>query len=303
MESLLGLRENPWRSPLKGALFLQVTELNPWDRPATRVALEMGWIGKTRQWPCYISLSMASLFFFFASWWGIILQAVAIVHFIRRRPDWYWLFIILIGGWLGALVYIAVEVIPDAGLLRTEFEVFPRRRRIRELERAILDNPSAGNYEELGLLHLDDGDFSRARACYDKAISARTDSPDPFYRRGVAKLELGDFAAAVPDLEHAVSADPEYDFQRARGLLAHAYAQTGQAEKADALFREVTKISTLSETYYNYATFLNAHGRGDEARQWAQKILDKRPTMPAYQRRRERPWFREAQTLLLRLHV
>jgi hypothetical protein len=245
---------------------------------------------------------MGSLLFFFGGW-GFILQAVAIVHFIRRRPDTYWLFIILFLGWIGALVYIVAEVIPDAGLLRSSVQVFPRRRRIRELERAILDNPSAGNYEELGLLYLDDGDFARARACYDKAISSRSDSFDPFYRRGIAEIELGDFAAAVPDLERAVNADPDYDFHRAKGLLAHAYAQTGQIEKAEALFQQTTKISTSSEVYYNYGLFLQAQGRVEEARQFAQKILDKRPTMPSYQRRRERPWFRKAYALLARLRL
>jgi hypothetical protein len=246
---------------------------------------------------------MGSLLFFFASWWGFVLQAVAIVHFIRRRPDTYWLFIILIGGWLGALVYIVVEVIPDAGLLRTGFQAFPRRRRIHELERAIIDNPSAGNYEELGLLYLDDGDFGRARASYDRAISSRTDSIDPFYRRGVAEIGMGDFAAAVPDLERVVASDPNYDFHRAAGLLAHAYAQTGQAEKAEALFQRATKISTSSETYYNYALFLHSQGRNEEARRWAQKILDKGPTMPSYQRRRERTWFRKAYALLARTRL
>jgi hypothetical protein len=245
---------------------------------------------------------MGSFLFFAFSWWAILLRVVAIVHFVRRRPDFFWLWIILF-HWVGALVYIAVEVIPDAGLLSTSFQAFPRRRRIRELERAILDNPSAGNYEELGLLYLDDGDFARARACYDKAISSRTDSADPFYRRGIAEIELGDFPAAVPDLERAVTADPNYDFQRAKGLLAHAYAQTGQSEKAEALFQQATKTSTSSETYYNYATFLQSQGRTEEARQWAQKILDKRPTMPAYQRRRERPWFRKAYALLARLRL
>src|SRR5947209_2619752 len=246
---------------------------------------------------------MGSLLFLFVSWWGIILQAVAIVHFIRRRPETYWLFIILIGGWLGALVYILVEVIPDAGLLSTSFQVFPRRRRIRELERAILDNPSAGNYEELGLLYLDDGNFSRARAAYDKAISSRSDQVDTFYRRGIAEVALGDFAAAVPDLERAVKADPNYDFHRAKGLLAQAYAQTGQPQKAEAYFQEATRISTNSETYYNYAQFLHSQGRTEEAREWAQKILDKKPTMPGYLRRRERGWFRKAQLLLARLRV
>jgi len=242
---------------------------------------------------------MGSLLFFLGGW-SFVLQAIAIVHFIRRRPDTYWIFVILFLGWVGALVYIVAEVIPDAGLLRTSFQMFPRRRRIHELERAILDNPSAGNYEELGLLYLDNGDYSRARASYDKAIASRTDSVDAFYRRGVAEVELGDFAAAVPDLERAVTADANYDFHRSKGLLAHAYAQTGQAEKADALFQQATKISTSSETYYNYAVFLQAQGRTEEARQWAQKILDQRRTMPGYQRRRERPWFRRAYALLAR---
>jgi hypothetical protein len=243
---------------------------------------------------------MGSFLFFAFSWWSIVLRVIAIVHFIRRRPDWFWLWIILF-HWIGALVYIVVEVIPDAGLLRSSFQVFPRRHRIHELERAILDNPSAGNYEELGQLYLDDGDFVRARAAYDKAISARTDSADPFYRRGVAEIELGDFTAAVPDLERAVSSDPNYDFHRAKGLLAWAWTQTGQNEKADAMFREATRISTISETYYHYALFLQSQGRTAEAREWAQKILDKKPTMPGYLRRRERPWFRKASGLLSKL--
>jgi Tfp pilus assembly protein PilF len=107
----------------------------------------------------------------------------------------------------------------------------------------------------------------------------------------------------VPDLERAVSADANYDFHRAKALLAHAYAQTGQAEKAEALFQQATQISTSSETYYNYASFLQAQGRVDEARQWAQKILDQRQTMPGYQRRRERVWFRKAYALLARMRL
>ena len=233
--------------------------------------------------------------------WNFVLQGIAIVHFIRRRPDTYWLYIILIGGGLGSIVYIFVEVLPDLGLLRESFKKFPRRRRIRELEAIILDNPSAGNYEELADLYLEEKKFKRARDCYDKAISSRTDSPDPFYRRGMAEVELGDFTAALPDLERVVNNDPKYDFYRASGLLAHTYAKTGQAEKADALFRKTVEISTLSETYLNYASFLNSQGRTAEAREWAQKVLAKKPTLPGYLKRRERPWFRRAKGLLKQL--
>jgi hypothetical protein len=242
-------------------------------------------------------------FYSFLFPWNLIIQAIAIIHFIRRRPDTYWLWIILVGGGLGAIVYIFVEVLPDFGLLRQSFKVFPRRRRIRDLEAIILDNPSAGNYEELADLYLDEGKYGRARECYDRAISSRTDSPDPFYRRGLTEIEMEDFAAAVPDLERVTAKEPKYDFYRAAGLLAHAYAQTGQAEKADALFQKTTQISTLSETYLNYANFLAAQGRHAEAREWTQRILAKKPTLPGYLKRRERPWFRKAKGLLKTLPV
>jgi hypothetical protein len=233
--------------------------------------------------------------------WGLLLQIFAIIHFIRRRPDMFWIFVILFLGPLGALIYIVVEVFPDAGLLRQSFKVFPRRKRINELETAVRDNPSTGNYEELGDLYMEDGRLVPARAAFDKAIAARADTLDPFYRRGVCAILLGDAAAAIPDLERAVNEDPDYDFYRAAGLLAHAYAQTGQAERAEALFRRTTVTSTSSETYLNFASLLASEGRNAEAREWAQKVLDKKPTMPDYLRRRERPWFRTASGMLKRL--
>ena len=41
--------------------------------------------------------------------YGILLQALAIIHFIRRRPDTYWLWIILMFPGIGALAYIFVQ--------------------------------------------------------------------------------------------------------------------------------------------------------------------------------------------------
>ncbi|MGH9370923.1 MAG: tetratricopeptide repeat protein [Vicinamibacterales bacterium] len=237
----------------------------------------------------------------FLSPYGLILQAIAIVHFVRRRPDFYWLWIILIFGGLGALVYIMVEVVPDVGLLRTAFQVFPRRKRIKALEAAVIDNPSIGNYEELGDLYLDDGQFAKARECFDRVISPRTQSADPYYRRALSALALGDLQAAAEDLGQVVTSDPKYDYHRAAGLLAHVVGKLGRQDEAAARFADVTEVSTMSETQYNYASLLADMNRPDDARQWAQRILAKKPTMPAYMRRPERPWVRKASALIKRL--
>src|SRR5215203_3400213 len=118
--------------------------------------------------------------------WGLILQALAIVHFIRRRPD--------------------------GALLRGTFNAFPRRKRIRQLEAEVLENPSVGNFEELGDLLLEDKRYARARECFDRAITPRTATVDPFYRRALAAIGLNDWPAAVADLERVEAIDPKYDY-------------------------------------------------------------------------------------------
>lgn len=233
--------------------------------------------------------------------WSVPLTVLALIHFFRRRPDSVWLWVIIFFHGVGALVYIVMEVVPDLGLLRQTVDSFGRRKRVAQLQALVVQNPSIGNYEELADLYLEDGKYARARECYDKAISPRTELPDPFYRRGITEIHLGDFPAAVRDLEWIAARDPRYDSHRAMALLAHAYANTAQPEKADALFRQVTELSTLSETLLNYALFLESQRRPAEAREWVERVLASKATMPRYLQRRERPLFRQAAALLKRL--
>ncbi|HUO61458.1 MAG TPA: tetratricopeptide repeat protein [Candidatus Acidoferrales bacterium] len=238
----------------------------------------------------------------FASWgiFGLLLMGLAILHFTRKRPDSYWLFIIIFLGPPGALIYLLVEAAPELGDPGA-FSFVHRRSRIGELRAAIRDNPSPGNYEELGQLYLDSGRWSEARDAYNHSITKRTDSPDPFYRRALAEIALGDLAAARTDLEFVVSKDSGYDFQRAPGLLAYVYGRTGEIERARQLYEAVLRVSTLTETQLHYAEFLAGQGQRPEAREMLQKILDKRANMPGFLRRRERPLFRQARLLLATL--
>jgi len=233
--------------------------------------------------------------------WGFVVQIFAIVHFVRRRPENYWFYVIFFLGWLGAAVYIVAEVIPDLGLLRGVFQGFGRRSRIQKVETDILDNPSPANYEELGELYKDQGQYEKARDAFNRAITGRSDSIYTLYSRAQSSLGMNDLAAAIPDLERVVAGDRKFDYYRAAGLLANAYAQTGQLERADPVFAEVTQISTTPETLYNYASFLKTANRRDESREWAQKLLAKKRTLPRYMQRRERPWFRKGKALLKEL--
>jgi len=241
---------------------------------------------------------MASVGHFFG--WGVIVQIAAIVHWSRKRPATYWLFIIIFFGFLGALAYFLVEGI-DFDAMGKSIRGPSRRRRIHALQALIRDNPSAGNYEELGELLLTERRYAQSRAAFDAALAQRTDSVDPFYRRGIAEFELGDHAAAIADLEHVVEQEPKYDYSRARCLLAQALARAGRTADAEAAFDRLVSSTTSCEATISAAEFYAERGRTAEARELAEGMLARRATMPAYQKRRDRPFLRRAGKLLRRL--
>ncbi len=233
---------------------------------------------------------------------AMVLEVIAVVHFFRsRNQNWYWLWIILGLGPLGSIIYIALEVVPDLQAGWAPVRLFERKKRIRQLELIVQENPAAGNYEELADLYFQQKDYRRARECYDRAISSRTDMPHPFYGRALSAMYLGDWQAAARDLEKTLSFDRTHDFHRALGLLAYCLERSGEKERAEKLYREALTSSLLSETQYNFAHFLAEQGRKDEARKVVQAILNKQPTLPKYLRRKERPWFGKANSLLKQL--
>src|SRR5690348_7757126 len=199
--------------------------------------------------------------------WGFIVQLVALVHFVRRRPNGFWLWVIFLGGFLGASVYVVAEMLPDAGLLRSVYRGYGRRSRIAEVETAILDNPSAANFEELGELYWDEKQYAKALEAFERAIATRSDSPHCFYRRGLCQMALGQPAKAVPDFEHVIRIDGRYDSYRAKLMLAEAYAESGREREAAPLFEEAAQHSSTPETLYLYANFLKAQNRSGEARE------------------------------------
>jgi hypothetical protein len=233
--------------------------------------------------------------------WGMFVQIAALVHFFKRRPGWYWFYVILIGGALGSAVYIVAEVIPDAGLARQGFQRYGRRSRIATVEATVRDNPSVANLEELGELYWDQRQYAKAREIFDRAIATKADSSRTFYRRGQCEMELHDYAAAVPDLEEAIRGEPKIDNYRGEMLLAQAYAAVGRNDDAAVWFAEAVKRSSTPEILFSYAEFLAAQNRNDEAREWLTNLEEKGKSSPRYVQRVERTWFRKGKSLASKL--
>lgn len=230
--------------------------------------------------------------------WGFIVQIAALVHFFwRRRASSVWLWIIFIGGFVGAAAYLIVEVLSEADLLRTAFERRARKTRISAVEAQILDNPSVANLEELGELYWDEKDYAKAREAFNRAVGTGSDSSRTFYRRGLCSLELGDAATAVPDLEFAFRTESKLDFYRGGMFLARAYAATGRHAEAAAVFSEAMQRTSTPEMLCSYAEFLATQNRNEEAREWLDRLEETKRTAPRFVLRTERAWFNKGRAL------
>jgi hypothetical protein len=232
---------------------------------------------------------------------GFIFQLAAIVHCAKQGRNRFWIWILLIGGLLGVAAYVLVEVLPDWTEMKRRAAGPGRRRRIAMLRAMIRDNPSAGNYEELGELLVQQKRWSEARDAFDRAIASRTDLLDPFYWRGVSAFEMGDDDAAIRDLQYVVGREPKYDYSRARTLLARSLARAGRTSEAMTAFDLLVESSTASESLVHAAEFYAANGRAGTAHDLVESILARRETMPAYQKRRDRAAFRAAKKLRRKL--
>src|SRR4029077_8734420 len=84
--------------------------------------------------------------------YGFFFQVAAVIHWSRKRPEAFWLWIIIIGGIIGALAYFLIEGLSDFRNVRRTLKGPNRRRRIDVLTVLVIENPSAGNFEELGEL-------------------------------------------------------------------------------------------------------------------------------------------------------
>jgi hypothetical protein len=233
--------------------------------------------------------------------YGFLFQIAAVIHWSRKRPDTFWLWIIIIGGFIGALAYFLIEGLPDLNQLGRTMKGPARRKRIRMLQVLILDNPSAGNYEELGELLLIEKRYADAREAFNRALAARTDSIDPFYRRAIALVHLREYEAAVADLQHVIAFDPKYDYSNAYCLYAKTLELQKKTEEAMAAFEQLVSRSHSAETLYEAARFFAENGREDDARELVQRIVMRELTMPRYQKRRDREWLRKSRALERRL--
>jgi hypothetical protein len=242
--------------------------------------------------------------------WLILLyatQALLIVHVIRTGRNFLWIWVLLLVPFgLGALVYLAFEVLPELSRSRTA------RRGVRGLRRAMDPGADLRRYENEA--RVTGNVASRQRyadeltrhARYDEAIAQYQQAltglyeHDPNLMLGLAQAQFakGEARAARQTLDELIKHNPTFRSPVGHLLYARALAAEGDVTKALEEYAVLAPAYPGAEAAVRYAQLLEAQGRRAEAQQVARELLERARIAPGHYRRAQREWLDAAQRLL-----
>ena len=235
------------------------------------------------------------------------IQALLIIHVIKtgRNFLWVWVLLLLPFG-IGALAYLAVEVLPEL------FRSRAAQRASRGFKRAMDPGADLRRYENEARVTGNVAARQRyaaelvRRQRYDEAIDQYRQAltglyqHDPNLMLGLAQAQFGkgDARATRQTLDELIKENPTFRSPDGHLLYARALAAEGNIPKALEEYRVLAPAYPGAEAAVRYAQLLEAQGEHAEAQRVARELLEQARIAPGHYRRAQREWLEAAQRLL-----
>ncbi len=225
-------------------------------------------------------------------------QVLCAVHVVRTGRPYWWIFLIVFVPFVGVIVYLGAEILPDllgsrhARLAASGVANFlDPGRGLRDAMRRNEIAPTIQNKAALAEEYLAAGQPACSASLYRETLTG-IHATDPALMLGLARALFanGEARETQATLERLRAANPEYT--SAEGHLLYARSLELQ-DKADAALYEHAALVTYypgQEARYRYALLLKKTGRSAEARKFLDEICQAIDYGPRHQYREQREW-------------
>ncbi len=236
----------------------------------------------------------------------VLLDITLVYHAAKTGRLQPWAFIILMIPLVGALAYIAVELIPEwfgsPGAQQARRRVAAKldpEKRYRELSDRLLDADTIANRAAVAAECLAVARFDEAERHYDHILSLPM-GDDPNYALGKAKAQFGAKrpADAVATLDSLQSHWPDFQSAEAHLLYARTLAEAGRVDEALEEFSAVAAYFPGAEARVRYGMLLKLVGRTAEARVIFNELLIQMRRAPKHARDMQAEWLAIAEKQL-----
>jgi hypothetical protein len=210
------------------------------------------------------------MFFLILTWLPSLICAV---HVVRTGQQFFWLWIVLAFGPLGAGVYFVAIILPELaggraarGVTRAAAKALDPERDYRNARRALEETTTVGNRMRLAQAAEALGRWQEAEAQWAQCIAGGW-SEDSAVLMGHARalLELGRSQEALQRLEQLKRLGREGETPQAMLEFARAYEGLGRNSEADTAYRACVDRVPGLEAGGRYVAFLARTGRRADA--------------------------------------
>jgi hypothetical protein len=235
-----------------------------------------------------------------------LVNIVLIVHAAKTGRFSPWGFIILMMPGIGAIAYVAMELMPEW------FGSYQGRQARQSVGRALdPDKPyrilkdqieladTIANRAALAEECLTLGRYREAEEHYD-VILTRPMGDEPGYLLGKARAVFGDarFAETVVLLDQLRERWPDFESAEGHLLYARALEDSGRIAEAADEYRAVSDYDAGAEPRVRYALALRKLGRDIDARETLLDVVKRLELAPRYVRKTQAEWLAIARQAL-----
>lgn len=234
-----------------------------------------------------------------------LLSLGLIVHCIKtgRNTIWVYVLVVLLSfPFIGALVYLGAEVLPDLLRSRTSQRAMRGLRStlnpegdLRRAENAMKISGTVASRQKYADELVRMGRAAEALPIYQTCLTG-VFAEDPKLLLGYAHAQFaaGQPAAARGTLDDLIRKHPDFRSPDGHLLYARALEGEGDHEKALSEFAALSEYYPGAEAGVRYAKLLKQLGKATEARETLQALLERARYAPAHYRKAQRDWLDQA---------
>lgn len=247
------------------------------------------------------------MFFFDSYVYYIVigLQAVCIIHCIRkgRQNNWIWLLVFL--PLVGSLIYIFTEVINRRDIEKVQSgmtTVLNPGASFRRLEENLRFSDTFANRIALADACLAAGHHDRAIELYESSLTGNFTENEHVLKQLIIAYYHKRRYEDVIRLSKKVYHLPQFARSRPHILYAASLGYMGNYEQAEKEFKTMRGKYANYEARYYYALLLAGTDRMQEACRLFSEMLDEEFHLSSQEKRYNRDWFRLAKAELNKIN-
>jgi hypothetical protein len=229
---------------------------------------------------------------------SLLVQVLLIIHCVKTGRNTIWVWVLILASGVGAIAYIAVEIIPDLFRSRTATRAARGVRRaldpeqdLRRYEAEARRTGGVASAQRYAEELVRQGQGTQAIDVYRQAMRGLYEH-DPNLLLGLARAQFasGDAAAARTSLDTLIAQNPEFKSPDGHLLYARALEAEGNQAKALEEYRVLAGYYAGAEAALRFAQLQKRMGQADEARRTLEQLLEHAQLAPAHYQKAQEEW-------------